>query len=243
MGIYEKGSELMENKRTIMAIGAHIGDMELSAGGVLSTMALQGHKIIIVSLTGGEKGNPKGMTTADYRVQKLAEAKQFAQMLGGESIVFNIPDGDICLTEELKFQLCDIIREHKPNVLITHWKHSMHKDHIATHKIVKDAQFYAGLPGYIREREAHFAGGPYYAENWEDPEAFSPYVYVEVTTQGFKLWEKAISLHWFTINSTSFKYKEYYSHLMTTRGILARKPYAQAFDIDFDMKKVVKDIL
>lgn len=45
--------------KTIMAIGAHIGDMELSAGGVLASMSLEGHKIITVALTSGEKGHPK----------------------------------------------------------------------------------------------------------------------------------------------------------------------------------------
>lgn len=41
-----------------MAIGGHIGDMELTAGGTLATMALEGHRIITVALTAGEKGNP-----------------------------------------------------------------------------------------------------------------------------------------------------------------------------------------
>ena len=41
--------------KTIMAIGGHIGDMELTCGGTLATMSLEGHKIVIVALTGGEK--------------------------------------------------------------------------------------------------------------------------------------------------------------------------------------------
>ncbi len=39
-----------------MAIGGHIGDMELTAGGVLATASLKGDKIITVALTGGERG-------------------------------------------------------------------------------------------------------------------------------------------------------------------------------------------
>ncbi len=58
-----------------MAIGAHIGDMELTAGGVLASMSLEGHKIITVALTSGEKGNPKDMDVKTYRKQNKMKQK------------------------------------------------------------------------------------------------------------------------------------------------------------------------
>lgn len=231
----------MEDKKVIMAIGGHVGDAELTSGGVLASMALEGHKIITVALTGGERGNPPHMTVAEYRVQKEQEAHDFAQMLGGEAIVLKYVDGDLPDNQEVRYELCDIIRKYKPNVLLTHWKNSMHKDHILTHKIVKDAQFYSALPSVERELPAHFAGGPYYAENWEDATDFVPYIYVEVTEEGFELWKKAIQTHWFTVNSPSFGYMDYYSHLMAVRGHLARKKYAQAFTVDEEAKKIIKE--
>lgn len=88
MGRYEEGVEIMESKRVIMAIGGHIGDMELTAGGTLATMALEGHHIITVALTAGERGNPAHLTDQEYRVQKIEEATKFAKRLGGEAIVF-----------------------------------------------------------------------------------------------------------------------------------------------------------
>ena len=212
-----------------MAIGGHIGDMELTCGGVLATEALKGSKIITVALTGGEKGNPPNMTVSDYRKQKEKEARDFAEALGGEAIIFPTADGLLIDNEETAMALCDIIREHKPDVLLTHWKNSIHKDHMATHHIVNNAQFFAGVPGFEREYPAHFASGPYYAENWEDAIDFIPKVYFEVSSEGFEKWKEIISLHWFTINSTSFRYKEYYTHLMSVRGIEARKDYAQTF--------------
>lgn len=230
----------MENNKTVMAIGAHIGDMELTTGGVLATMAAQGHRIVTVALTPGEKGNPPGMPVAEYRQQKIREAREFADLLGGKSVVMDTPDGELAVTEEAKLAVCDLIRTHRPDVLLTHWKHSMHKDHEATYAIVKDAQFYAGIAGFVREQPAHYAAGPYYAENWEDPEGFRPYLYVDVSDEGFALWEKAISRHWFTVHSTSFQYKEYYTHLMSVRGIEARKQRAQAFDVEEWSRRVVK---
>ncbi len=230
----------MEQKKCVMAIGGHIGDMELTTGGVLATLALKGWKVVTVALTGGEKGNPPHMSVADYRKQKEQEAEAFARDLGGEAVVFPVADGALEVNEENKFALCDIIRKYKPDVLLTHWKNSMHKDHEATYQIVRDAQFYAALPGFERELPPHFAAGPYYAENWEDPEGFQPYVYLEVSDEGYDLWCKAIDHHWFTSHSTSFEYQKYYKALMTVRGVLARKNRAQAFNQDEYTKRLVK---
>lgn len=226
-------------QKTVMAIGAHIGDMELTTGGVLSSMVIQGHKIVTVALTAGEKGNPPEIPVGQYRNQKIAEAQAFAQILGGVSEVLPYSDGELPDNDEVKYLLCDIIRKYKPDVLLTHWKNSMHKDHEAAYRIVKDAQFYAGLPGFVRELPAHYAKGPYYAENWEDSPEFQPYVYTEVTQEGFVLWEKAIQTQWFALNSKSFRYRDYYASLMVVRGCEARKQYAQAFNVDSENKRVI----
>lgn len=226
--------------KTIMAIGAHIGDMELTAGGVLASMSLEGHKIITVALTAGEKGHPKEMLLEDYRNQKKREAKAFTDLLNGISIVLSYDDGTLMAHEKIAFEVADLIRQYRPDLLITHWKNSMHKDHEATHHIVKDAQFYAGLSGFQRQYPAHFAQGPYFAENWEDPTDFHPYIYVHVSEEGLKLWQKAISTHWFALNSPSFRYKEYYEALMSVRGKEARTLFAQAFDCSPISKRIIK---
>lgn len=231
---------MKRKQMTIMAIGGHIGDMELTAGAVLAKHSLLGDRVITVALTAGEKGNPKEITTVEYKKQKIEEAKKFARMLNGEAIVLEYGDGELPDNEEVRYQVCDLIRKYKPTILITHWKNSIHKDHRNTYKIVKDAQFYAGISGFKREEPAHYAGGPYYAENWEDPEGFTPYIYID-TTEGHELWKKAVSTHWFVTNSNSFKYLEYYEHLSVVRGAEIRRPHAQAFAVDPMSMKVVKD--
>lgn len=221
----------MADQKVILAVGGHIGDMELTAGGVLATMALKGHKIVTVALTGGERGCPPHLTVPDYLKQKKEEARIFAEMLGGESVVFDYPDCELPVNMEVGLQLCDVIRKYRADVMLTHWKGSIHKDHIATHQIAKDAQQYAGLSSIEREYSAKFAA-LYYCENWEDPYDYIPHTYMEVSDEGFELWEKAISHHWFAVNSKDFKYKEYYTHLMRVRGIEMRKKRAQTFMIN-----------
>ncbi|OOB79477.1 MAG: GlcNAc-PI de-N-acetylase [Epulopiscium sp. Nuni2H_MBin001] len=227
--------------RTIMAVGGHVGDMELTAGGVLAGAAIKGDKIVTVALTGGERGNPAGMSVSEYREQKIDEANKFAKELGGCAEVLRHTDGELPDSEDVKWELCDLIRKYKPNVLITHWSSSMHKDHALTHDIVNKSQFYAGLASIERDLPAHYAGGPYYAENWEDPTGFKPYLYVGVTKEAYELWDKAINHHWFALNSSSYPYKEYYSLLKRLRGIDVRREYAEAFAVDERHKRIVRD--
>jgi LmbE family N-acetylglucosaminyl deacetylase len=224
--------------QTILAIGAHVGDMELTAGGVLATFAKRGDKIATLALTAGEKGAPDD-NIADYRVQKCNEAKDFAEMLGGTAQVLEYADGLLPYNEEVCMQVCDVIRAVKPDLIITHHSTSMHKDHMNCHRIVKDAWFYAATPGFVRKDPAHFAKIRF-AENWEDAIGYKPYVYQEVSKEGFELWQKAIQTHWFAIHSKSFPYYEYYSHLKRLRGIEARKAYAETFMALPEETKVVQ---
>lgn len=230
-------------KLTVLAIGGHVGDAELTAGGVLSSHALKGDRIVTLALTAGERGVPAGRDMADYREQKVREAKAFAAELGGEAIVFEIPDGELQDNEEMRYRVCDVIREVKADIIITHFYNSMHKDHRSTHRIVNDARYYAALPTFVREKPAHFASRLYYAENWEDAVDYRPYVYVDFADEAFELWVKAVSHHWFVTGSKSYEYLEYYKHLKRVRGIEARKRYAETFMIPEESMRVLKSDL
>lgn len=226
-----------------LSIGAHIGDAELTSGCFLASKALEGNKIITLALTAGERGNPPHLTTEEYRKQKVNEAKSFAKILGGEAIVFDYEDGLLPDNEEVRFKVAEIIRKYRPKQIFTHWKNSMHKDHELTFKIVNDASFYANLEmGNKVKGERHFAP-VFYAENWEDEEDFKPYIYLECSKEGFDLWSRALKEHWFVMNSSSFKYYDYYTHLASVRGALSRTKYAEAFAVlEYQKKKIINEL-
>lgn len=69
--------------KTILAIGAHIGDMELTAGALLASCAVSGGHAVTLALTAGEKGAPAGADVAAYRQEKIAQAQAFMRDLGG----------------------------------------------------------------------------------------------------------------------------------------------------------------
>ena len=227
--------------KTILAVGAHIGDMELTAGGLLAAAAVRGGRPVTLALTAGEKGAPAGTDVSAYRQQKISEAAAFAKELGGESIVLDHPDGLLPDNDNVRFEVCDIIRAVKPDILVTHHEKSMHKDHMACHRIVLDAWFYAAIEGFKRDLPRHFVPHIYFAENWEDAQGFTPYIYLDVS-DGYDLWYKAIDHHRFTIESKSFAYKEYYAHLKRLHGIEGRTKYCECFMIPPEQCHIVRKL-
>lgn len=217
--------------KTYMAIGGHIGDMELTCGCVLASQVVKGNKIVTVALTAGERGNPKGMTSSEYRVQKVKEAEEFAHMLNGDAVVFDYPDGELPDNEEVRFEVAELIRKYKPCAIFTHWKNSMHKDHANTYKIVKDASFLASVYDGDKIKGERCYAPVYLCENWEDREDFDPYLIVDCS-DGYDLWCEAIKKHWFIMNSPSFRYYDYYTHLSFVRGALGKCEHAQCFNVE-----------
>ncbi|HEX5971411.1 MAG TPA: PIG-L family deacetylase [Gemmatimonadaceae bacterium] len=224
--------------RTILAIGAHAGDMELTAGALLLKQHELGDRIVLLHLTLGEGGNPK-LSPAQYGEQKRREARQAATMLGARVIFGPYKDGELPNTEEARRYVAEVIREVKPTLVITHWRNSIHRDHSSTHAIVEDAVLLASLEGVKLASPPHRGVRLWYAENWEDAEGFSPYLYVDVSGQ-MDRWRELVSSYEFVRGGiSSFGYLDYYGALATLRGAEAHRGRAEAFDIDPLGKKQV----
>ena len=103
----------------------------------------------------------------------------------------------------------------------------------------------ASLPGAVTEHPAwRGVRAVWYAENWEDPDDFRPYVYVGVAPEDSARWRGAVAKYDF-VGSTisSFAYLDYYTALMTVRGAESRRGRAAAFDIDQIGKRRIIDSL
>lgn len=228
--------------KTILAIGGHIGDAELTAGGVLASNAVDGGKSFTLALTAGERGNPTHITVEDYRKQKISEAEAFAELMNGKAYVLPYADGELPDNDEVRYAVANVIREVRPDVIITHWKSTMHKDHDRCHKIVCDAQFLSSVVECDKIKGERKYAPVYFAENWEDDPDFTPYIYVDIT-RGFDLWCEGMKKHRFIMNSCDFAYFDYYTSLARVRGCLNKTKYAEAFGVFDRQKKIKKDML
>jgi LmbE family N-acetylglucosaminyl deacetylase len=229
--------------KTILAIGAHAGDMELTAGAVLIKQRKLGDRVVILQMTLGEGGNPR-LSPAVYGAQKRREALAADSVIGAETIFAPYRDGEIPNDESTRRYVADVIRTVKPAYVITHWSHSIHKDHSNTSLIVKDAVLLASLEGVVTPHPAYRGvRGIYYTDNWEDAESFSPYVYVGVSEE-IAQWREAVTKYEFVGGRiSSFRYLDYYDALLTVRGAVSGKGRAVAFEIDSFGKRRVLDSL
>jgi LmbE family N-acetylglucosaminyl deacetylase len=230
-------------QRTILAIGAHAGDVELTSGQVLIHQKKAGDRIVILHMTAGEGGNPK-MSPAAYGEQKRREAAEAAKAIGAEVIWAPYQDGQIPDDDAVRTYVADVIRTVKPTHIVSHWKNSIHKDHARTHAIVVDAVLLAVLDGVKTDHPPHRGvRGIYFAENWEDAQGFRPYLYIDVS-DAHEVWLQAVRSYEFVRGGiSSFAYQSYYDALANVRGAESRKARAVAFDIDESGKKRILDVI
>ena len=226
--------------RTILAIGAHAGDMELTAGAVLLKQRQLGDRVVILHLSLGERGNPK-LDAAAYGTQKRKEAEVAARVLDGQVMFGPFQDGEVPNNEAARRFVANVIRQVRPTLVITHWRESIHWDHAATHAIVVDAVLLAAINSGTKGEPPHWGTRLWYAENWEDTEQFQPYLYVDVSDQIAKWRDLVTSYEFVRGGISSFAYLEYYTALATVRGAEARRRQAVAFDIDPLGKRRVLD--
>jgi LmbE family N-acetylglucosaminyl deacetylase len=212
----------------IAVFGAHCGDAEITAGATVRKYTRAGHKATIVHLTPGEKGNVK-MAPEEYRQQRIKEAHAAAKILGAKCIILDYKDGELPLSDEAKLAICDLTRKIKPDIVITHWKGSFHRDHRNCHDLVMEGTFWAALPGIRRKLPAHQIAALYFAENWEDPFDYKPDFWIDVS-KVYDEWIEALKCHaLFRGEVARFDYMRYYTGLTAMRGAEVGFARAQTF--------------
>lgn len=209
----------------VLVVGAHIGDAEITGGLLVCKYAAAGHKATLLHMTAGEKGNPR-MDHLEYRKQRIREAEAAARKMGAaDCIILDHPDGELQSDPATIHEMCDLVRRLKPDVVLTHWRGSYHRDHRATYDVVMEGGFLAALPGIKRSEPAHLIRGLYYLENWEDLEDYHPDLWVDVS-EVFDTWVAACREHQLLRGEISFNYLHYYTGLAAQHGAEVGVRYA-----------------
>ena len=104
-----------------MVIMAHPDDAEFTSAGTVALWASGGCQIAYVVCTDGNAGSHEpGMTQEKLAAIRQAEQRAACRVLGVESVVFlGYPDGQLEPSLPLRRDLVQVIRQHKPEVVIT----------------------------------------------------------------------------------------------------------------------------
>src|SRR5947209_7476546 len=165
----------------IMVFGAHPDDCELDAGGTAARWAELGHKVKFVSVTNGDIGHHE-MAGAILARRRTAEVKRCAEILGIESDVLDIHDGELLPTLENRREITRKIREWKADVVISHRPNDYHPDHRYTGILVQDAAFMVIVPSFCPDVPA-LRKNPvflYTEDDFQKPNPFRPDVVVPI---------------------------------------------------------------
>jgi LmbE family N-acetylglucosaminyl deacetylase len=221
----------MADAPVVVGIGAHAADVEFSAGAALLKHALNGWQAHIVHFTLGEKGNP-GLSPEEYGAQKRQEAEAAAGILHATPHFLPYRDGELSATDEAAQDLARLLRQLRPQAVVTHWRDSIHTDHTVVHHLTRRALFMAcnahfDLGGLPRMPWARL----YFAENWEDAENFRPYVYVDIS-EVMDGWEQAFKCYAIGRGEGGYPYWDWYQAQTRIRGIEIGTTHAQAFAVD-----------
>ncbi len=173
----------------IIAFGAHPDDCELKASGVAAMWAAQGHKVKFVSMTNGDIGH-FGMAGAPLAKRRLAEVRECARLLGIETEVLDIHDGELEPTLENRKKVSRLIREWQADIVLFHRPYDYHADHRYVGVLVQDAAVVVVAPFFTPDTEPTKKNPVflYYSDGFLKPYAFEPTIVVGIDEVAMKKW-------------------------------------------------------
>ncbi len=120
-------------------IGPHPDDIEICSGGLALSLARRGYTTGGVDLTAGEAG------TRGSRSQREDEAALGAERLGlAFRECLGLPDGHIENDRASRDLVIEVIRRHRPRLVVAPIPLDHHPDHSRAGQLVKEARFLAG---------------------------------------------------------------------------------------------------
>jgi LmbE family N-acetylglucosaminyl deacetylase len=113
----------------ILAIGAHLDDIELGCGGTLARAARAGHCVHMICLSDSAYANYDGAVLRT-RDEALREGRDAARALGCDTLeILDFPTKDIPDDSRVVEALDRRIHEFRPDRIFTHWPFDTHQAH------------------------------------------------------------------------------------------------------------------
>lgn len=129
----------------ILALGAHPDDCDILAGGTAILWSRAGCTVQFVSVTNGESGHHE-QAGPEIVARRAAEARAAGEVAGIDYLVMDNPDGQLLPGLEERWKLMRVIREFRPDLILTHRPNDYHPDHRYTSQLVQDCAYLVGVP-------------------------------------------------------------------------------------------------
>lgn len=204
----------MSKIKRIVSIGAHSLDAEILGGALMLKYAKQGAHCTYIHVTQGRLEDPNATQEEKdaYLKELLNQNKRAAEKLGGDTIWLGYVSNNMPTLDEFSKRLEQYFIDEKVDLVITHWRGSMHQRHINTHDAVIAA---------VKSLRAK--GNPIrliYGENFEDLVGFIPQAYFKLEQSEIEEWYEGMRQYSvFRGEINDFPYYSYYSTIGKVRQI------------------------
>lgn len=164
----------------ILAIGAHPDDIAISCSGTLKKYADRGDKVFVCTVTNGCYGHTE-IKPADLAEIRIGEDKAMAETLNAvKYFTLNVDDQFVDSADlDQVNRLVEVLREAKPDLVITHAPDDYHRDHQETYRLVFRATCAASLHFWGDGNETPIC--PIYLMDSFALKNFEPTEYVDIT--------------------------------------------------------------
>lgn len=165
----------------VLAVGAHPDDLELACGGTLVRYVNEGHDVVMCHVANGDAGSFVH-SREQLAVVRGREAGRAAQVAGADHDTLGISDGEVNASDaDQRAMVIDLVRKHRPDVIITHAPNDYHTDHNEVSRLVFDASFLATVPLIGTQRPHHATVTPlFYMETYAGMD-FVPDEFVDIS--------------------------------------------------------------
>jgi len=137
----------MGDKMRILAVGAHPDDLEIRCGGTLARFAKDGHPVMMACATNGNKGH-RTMPPDELAQIREREARTSAAVIGADLFWLGFPDAELFYDKETRLAFVDLIRQARPDLILTHYYQAYHPDHMTTSQLVAGASYISTVPHF-----------------------------------------------------------------------------------------------
>lgn len=126
----ELGSEAGQSRKPLrlLAIGAHLDDVEIACGGTLARAVAHGHEAKILVLSRSDYDNYDGAVRRTGAAADI-EGKLAAEVLGVDLEVVDFPTKDIPHDSQTVEAIEERLNDWQPNIIFTHWPFDTHQAH------------------------------------------------------------------------------------------------------------------
>ena len=166
----------------VLAIGCHPDDLEIGCGGTLARLAREGHHVFMCHVANGDMGHAVIMPK-ELGEMRTREAEEAGAIIGAKH-VYNIDVHDCTVSStdrEALRKIVGVIRETRPDFIITHDPDDYMEDHLAVSRLVFEASFTSSVPHMFPEFPGYSLVPPIYYMDTLVGVGFLPEEYVDVT--------------------------------------------------------------